>query len=118
MRLKIKELFHKFAHAQGNSSSSKHKRDALTYKHMACLFNSQPLNLQKISKYHGNFISHSAFSRKAYPGLDSVQREVVRLYQRHKMQQLYHPIDGAAIPSLGRLFNLVDFTTRKITLKC
>lgn len=81
-------------------------------------FNSQPLNLQKISKYYGSFIRHSDFSRKAYPGLDSVQREVLRLYQRHKMQQLYHPIDGAAIPSLGRLFSLVDLPTRKITLKC
>lgn len=41
------KVFHKFSHTQGNSSSSKHKRDALTYKHMVCLFNSQPLNLKK-----------------------------------------------------------------------
>lgn len=118
MRLKIKELFHKFAHAQGNNSSSKHERDALTYKHMARLLNSQPLYLQKVGKYYGSFIRHSAFSRKAYPGLDSVQREVLRHYQRHKMQQLYHPIEEAAIPSLGKIFNLVDLTTRKITIKC
>lgn len=64
-----------------------------------------------------SFIRHSASFRKAYPGLDSVQREVLRLYQRYRIQHLYYPIAGDAIPSLGRLFSLVDLTTRKITLK-
>lgn len=85
MGVKIKKEFYKFAHAPGNSSSSKHKKDALAYKHMACWFNLEALNLQKLSKYSGSFIKHSAFSRKANPRLDSVQRQVLRLYQRHKM---------------------------------
>lgn len=112
-------MFYKFAHTPGNCSSSKHKRDALAHKHTACLFNFEVLNLQKVSKYSGSFIKHSVFTRKAYPSLDSVQRQVLRLYQRHKMQQLYYPIDGASIISLGNLFySLVDFATGKISLKC
>lgn len=107
MGVKIKKVFYKFAHTPGNSFSSKHKRDALAYKPMACLFNLEALNLQKLSKNSGSFIKHSAFSRQAYPGLDSVQRRVLRLYQRHKMQQLYYRIDGAAISSLGRLFTVL-----------
>lgn len=115
--VKIKKVFYKFAHTPGKSSSSKHKSNTLAYKHTTCSFNLEALNLQKLSKYSGTFTKDSAFSRKAYPGLDSVQRQVLRLYQRHKMQQLYYPIDGAAIP-WEAFHSLVDLTTRKITLKC
>lgn len=74
------KLVYKLARTLGSSFSSKHKTDALAYKHMACLFNLEALNLQKLSKYSGSFIKNSAFSRKAYPGFDCVQRWVLRLY--------------------------------------
>jgi len=67
MGVKIRKVFCKFAHMPGNSSSPKLKRDTLAYKHMARSSNLQALDLQKLSKYSGSFIKHSAFSGKAYP---------------------------------------------------
>lgn len=81
-----------------------------TQRHQIC---------KKAKKYSSSFIKDSVFTRKTYPGLDSVQRWVLRLYQRHKMQKLHYPIRDSAITSLESLFwSMVEFTTQKISLKC
>lgn len=72
MKVKIKS-FYKFAYTPGNCCLSKHKKNVLAYKHMACLY-SEASKLQKKQKYSSSFIKDSAFTRKTYPGLESVQR--------------------------------------------
>lgn len=69
---------------------------ACTQRHQICK--------KKNQKYSSSFIKDSAFTRKTYPGLESVQRWVLRLYHRHKMHKWHYPISGSAITSLGSLF--------------
>lgn len=106
-------MFYKLANTPGNSSRSKQK-GCFGLQAYNMLIQFRGIKSEKLSKYSGSFIKHSAFSRKTglssetgSQALPKAQNAAIILPNQWRC----HHFPWAAF------YSLVDLSTRKITLK-